>query len=187
MREHGGVIINLGSLLSTSVFPHQPYYLISKRAVRDFTSYLRDEIKSLDLPISLVLISPASINTPLADNVRSHLGELNYTPPVFETQLVAKNILSCAIHPKSELKIGSALFKPRVFEKWFNFNPKTFPIEKKNFAGNLFAITKKEGDVAGDYEGSILTESIDKSMKKKISLATFLAGSGYLLKRKFLS
>jgi NADP-dependent 3-hydroxy acid dehydrogenase YdfG len=187
MKEHGGVIINVGSLLSRRVFPHQPFYLISKRAIKDFTSYFNDEIKSLELPISVVLISPGSINTPLAENARSHLGDLSYTPPVFDAQVVARDILGCAIRPKSQMKIGSPLFNSGLFSKFVNLTPKTFPIEKRDFSGNLFAITKKEGSVAGDYAGPIKMETPDATIKKKASLAAFLAGSSYLLKRKFLS
>jgi len=187
MKEHGGVIINIGSVLTRRVFPHQPFYLISKRAIKDFTLYFMDEIKSLELPISVVLISPGSINTPLANNARSHLGDLSYTPPVFDAQVVARDILGCAIRPKSQMKIGSPLFNSGLFSKFVNLTPKTFPIEKRDFSGNLFAITKKEGSIAGDYSGPLKMETSNATIKKKASLATFLAGSGYLLKRKFLS
>ena len=50
MRGRGGIIVNVGSVLSDIAIPIQGFYSASKHAVRGFTNALRVEIEMDDLP-----------------------------------------------------------------------------------------------------------------------------------------
>jgi short-subunit dehydrogenase len=63
LRSHGGALINVGSGFSDRAAPLQGIYAASKHAVKGFTDSLRIELEEENLPISVTLIKPASIDT----------------------------------------------------------------------------------------------------------------------------
>jgi NADP-dependent 3-hydroxy acid dehydrogenase YdfG len=71
LRHRGGVLINVGSIGSDLAFPFQGLYAASKHAVKGFTDTLRMELIAERAPVSVTLVKPASINTPLPDRARN--------------------------------------------------------------------------------------------------------------------
>ncbi len=65
LRRSGGALINLGSILSDTGYPLQGHYTASKHAVKGFTDSLRLELEHDEAPVSVTLIQPAVIDTPL--------------------------------------------------------------------------------------------------------------------------
>lgn len=107
LRETGGAIINIGSVLSDLAFPLQAPYVASKHAVQGFTNALRQEVQDAALPISITLIKPGTIDTPLSEHAASHLSaEPRNPPPVYAPDIVANAILYAAEHPSRELVVG---------------------------------------------------------------------------------
>jgi NAD(P)-dependent dehydrogenase (short-subunit alcohol dehydrogenase family) len=109
LRENGGALINVGSVLSDRSVPLQGNYCAAKHAVKGFTDALRMELEADGLPISVTLIKPTSIDTPFFDKAKSLLGvEPQPVPPVYAPDIVAQAILDCARTPVRELNVGGA-------------------------------------------------------------------------------
>ena len=68
-----------------------------------------DGARSGRAPISVTLIKPASIDTPLFDKARTHLDvEPQPVPPVYAPEIVADAILYCAQHPVRDVIVGGS-------------------------------------------------------------------------------
>jgi short-subunit dehydrogenase len=107
LRERGGAIINVGSIVSDLSVPLQGHYSASKHAVKGFTDTLRMELEKDEAPISVSLVKPAAIATPFARHARNYMEtEPNLPPPVYDPRVVAKTILRCAQKPVREITVG---------------------------------------------------------------------------------
>lgn len=107
LRERGGALINIGSVLSERAVPLQGSYSAMKHAVRGFTDALRMELEMEDAPVSVTLIKPNGIDTPYPQHARNKMGAPARIPPVvYDPELVAKAICFAAAHPKRELTVG---------------------------------------------------------------------------------
>ncbi|EKV30027.1 short-chain dehydrogenase/reductase SDR [Caenispirillum salinarum AK4] len=106
-RQEGGVIVNVGSVLSDRAIPLQVPYAAAKHAVKGFTDGLRMELLREGAPISVTLIKPTSIDTPYKDHAAAHLTrEPTNPPPVYDADLVADAILHAATHRTRVLSVG---------------------------------------------------------------------------------
>jgi len=109
LKQRGGALINLGSVLSDQAIPIQGMYSASKHAVKGFTDALRMELEAESAPVSVTLVKPAAINTPYPQHAKNYLDEEpSLPPPVYQPEEVARAILFAAAHPKRDLYIGSA-------------------------------------------------------------------------------
>ena len=83
LRQSGGALINIGSVLSETGYPLQGHYAASKHAVKGFTDSLRLELEKEDAPVVVTLIQPAAIDTPYPEHARNYLAtEPQHVPPV---------------------------------------------------------------------------------------------------------
>jgi short-subunit dehydrogenase len=73
LRQFGGAIINVGSVLGEVAIPYQGAYCAAKFAVKGFTEAFRRETEADRLPISLTLMKPAAINSPFTDHARNRM------------------------------------------------------------------------------------------------------------------
>ena len=106
-RARGGTIINVGSVASDLAFTRQGMYVASKHAVKGFTDALRMELLEEGAPISITLLKPNSINSPLPQRARNYMDvEPMLPPPIYPPEEVAYAILKCAMHPRRELVVG---------------------------------------------------------------------------------
>jgi short-subunit dehydrogenase len=109
MRQHGGAIVNLGSILSSQAVPLQGMYAASKHAVKGFTDALRMEIAQDGVPISVTLVHPAAIDTMLTNHARNFMRHETELPaPLFAPEVVAEAILYAACHRQRDIHIGAA-------------------------------------------------------------------------------
>jgi short-subunit dehydrogenase len=107
LRSHGGALINIGSGFSDRAAPLQGIYSASKHAVKGFTDSLRIELEGENLPISVTLIKPASIDTMFVAHAKSYLDvEPKLPPPIYAPEIVADAILYAAEHPKRDIYVG---------------------------------------------------------------------------------
>lgn len=107
LRQRGGAIINIGSVLSDMAMPMQGMYGASKHAVKGFTDALRIELEEEDAPISVTLIKPSAINTPYPQHAKNYTDhKLTLPPPVYEPEEVVKAILYAATHEKRDIVVG---------------------------------------------------------------------------------
>lgn len=127
IRDAGGAIINIGSVVSDRAIPLQGVYAASKHAVKAFTDALRMEIEEAGYPVSVTLIKPGSIATPFPEHAKSYLGAPAKVPfPVYAPDVVAKAILHAAEYRVRDLVVGggaklmsaSATYTPRITDKF---------------------------------------------------------------------
>ena len=107
LKDRGGALINVGSVLSERSVPIQGAYSSMKHAVAGFTEALRMELEMDDAPISVTLIKPHRIDTPYPEHARNKMDEPARVPPtVYDPRLVAKAICFAAEHPRRDLTVG---------------------------------------------------------------------------------
>nr|WP_243700371.1 SDR family oxidoreductase [Halorussus pelagicus] len=105
LTEHGGAIINIGSVASDRAIPIQGSYSASKHAVKGFTDALRMELQRDGAPISVTLVKPASIDTPYSDHAKNYMDEeATLPPPLYTPETVARAILHAAEHPQRDVR-----------------------------------------------------------------------------------
>ena len=107
LREQGGALINLGSVLSNRAIPLQGPYCAMKAAVMQFTDALRMELEEEGAPISVTLIKPSGIDTPYPEHARDKLDKPARLPqPLYDADVAAKAICFAAEHPRRTLIFG---------------------------------------------------------------------------------
>jgi NAD(P)-dependent dehydrogenase (short-subunit alcohol dehydrogenase family) len=107
LRDHGGAIINVGSVLSNRAIPLQGPYCAMKAAVMQFTDTLRMELEQEGAPISVTLIKPAAIDTMYPEHARNKLDKPSRLPqPLYDAELVAKAICFAARKQRRTLIVG---------------------------------------------------------------------------------
>ncbi len=107
LRESGGALVNVGSIASDLAFPFQGLYATSKHAVKGFTDTLRMELIAEGAPVSVTLVKPASIDTPLPQRARNYMDrEPTLPPPIYPPEEVANAILHAAVHPQRDIFVG---------------------------------------------------------------------------------
>ncbi|QYE34413.1 SDR family NAD(P)-dependent oxidoreductase [Polymorphobacter sp. PAMC 29334] len=107
LKDHGGAIINVGSIESDRAVILQATYSAMKHAVKGFTDAFRTEVEADGLPVSVTLIRPAAIHTPFPEHARNFTGHPITLPPViYDPRLVARAIVFAAANPRRGLSIG---------------------------------------------------------------------------------
>lgn len=169
-KGKGGAIINVGSLTSDRAFPIQGIYSASKQAVKGFTDALRMELEHEDAPVSVTLIKPGSIGTPMPQHVKNyHAEEASFPPPVYAPEEVARTILRAAAHPIRETYVGGgarlvgllAGVMPGLLD-WVGSKllvPAQFGDRPQPPGDNLYS-GAAEAKVRGDHQGKLIRPSL---------------------------
>ncbi len=120
LRKQGGALITVGSLVSDIASPVMGAYSASKHAARAYIEVLRMELAEEGAPVSVTLVKPGGIDTPIAHHAANHEGgEAQIPPPVYDPQLVADAILACAVRPTREVTVGGAARAQALFAVHF--------------------------------------------------------------------
>lgn len=107
MRENGGALVTVGSIAGDIPSPIMGAYAASKHAIKGFIHSLRIEVIADRLPISVTLIKPSGIDTPIAQHAANHVaGEALIPIPVYDPSLVADAILDAAERPRRDVTVG---------------------------------------------------------------------------------
>ena len=112
-KAGGGALIVVGSLASDMPAPPMGVYSATKHAAKAFTAVLRMELQADGAPISVTLVKPSGIDTPIGQHASNHgepgggaAGEAQIPPPIYHPQLVADAILDACVHPRREVTVG---------------------------------------------------------------------------------
>jgi NAD(P)-dependent dehydrogenase (short-subunit alcohol dehydrogenase family) len=187
LRGRGGAIINIGSITSDRAFPVQGIYSASKHAVKGFTDALRMELEHEGAPISVTLIKPASIGTPMPQHVKNyHDREANFPPPVYAPEEVAKTVLQAAEYSTRDAFIGGGAraislvgeVAPRLLD-WISAKflvPAQFGSEEASRGNNLHA-GLSEAAVRGDHQGSMIRPSLYTKAARHPAITLTAAGA----------
>jgi NAD(P)-dependent dehydrogenase (short-subunit alcohol dehydrogenase family) len=163
----GGTIVNIGSIGSDFAFPLQGMYSASKHAIRGFTDALRMELEHDQTPITITLVKPASIDTPLPQRARNYMAtEPHLPPPVYQPLEVARAIISAATSSHRDMYVGGggqlisalATTAPRLFD--LTATPVIMALQKRREAprdprGALHAVSNEERRGRGSHPGFV--------------------------------
>ncbi len=167
LKTRGGTLVNVGSVGGDFAFPLQGMYSASKHAIRGFTDALRMELEQEGAPITVTLIKPASIDSPLPQRARNYMDhEPKLPPPVYRPHEVALAIAKAATSVNRDIYVGgaakaislTAALAPRLFDK--AATPVVMAFQKRNEAprrpqGTLHA-TGSDGGERGSHPGFVI-------------------------------
>ena len=171
LRDHGGAIINIGSIVSDRAIPLQGMYSASKHAVQGYTDALRMELEHDRLPISLTLVKPSAIDTPYLEHARNYMEAApNFPPPVYDPELVARAILRCAERPLREVTVGgggrmmsvAGRVAPRTMDRYMEatmFHQQRDPERPIGRTDSLYG-PSRDGLARGPYSGHVKKSSV---------------------------
>ncbi|WP_119155242.1 SDR family oxidoreductase [Caldimonas tepidiphila] len=109
LRGRGGAIVNVGSITGDRAWPLQGMYCASKHAIKGFTETLRVELEQECAGISITLIKPAAIGTPLLQHAANFTGRrLRLPPPIYAPEEAAHAICHAAQHPVRDVYVGGS-------------------------------------------------------------------------------
>ena len=187
LKQRGGALINVGSVASDRAIPIQGIYSASKHAVKGFTDALRMELEAEGAPVSVTLIKPAAIGTPMPQHVKNVSSqEAKFPPPVYAPEEVAETILRAAQQPTRDAFVGGAgrlisglgFAAPRLMD-WISskflvpgqFGPKAAtPTDNLHHGG-------AEGQVRGDHQGSTIRPSLYTRAARNPAVTLTAAGA----------
>lgn len=191
LRERGGALINVGSVLSDVAIPIQGTYCASKHAVKGYTDALRMELEEEGAPISVTLIKPSAIDTPYTSHAKNMMAvEPMNPPPVYAPETVAEAILHCAEFPERDVTVGGGgkvlaatnQYAPRLADKVIG--AMMFDVQKSdqpraaNRGDSLYA-PLADGEERGGYPGHVAESSIyTKAKLHPIIAGSVIAGFG---------
>jgi short-subunit dehydrogenase len=173
MRERGGVVINVASALADRAIPLQGNYSATKFAMKAFTDSLRMELEAEGVPVSLTLVKPGSMDTPLFQKARTYLGvEPQPIPPVYTPNVAADAILEAAQHPTRDVIAGgmgkvislAEKLSPRLTDKYMERT--TFDSQKTEIQAsadrptNLYEPLEHDGGERGHFQGRVRRWSV---------------------------
>lgn len=108
LKTGGGALINVGSEASDAGLPLQAAYAASKHAIKGYTDSLRAELEAEGAPVSLTLVKPASIDTPLPRHAANYMGvEPRLPGPLYAPDVVAEALLDAAAYPRRDVYVGA--------------------------------------------------------------------------------
>jgi short-subunit dehydrogenase len=201
-RQGYGTIINVGSVESKRSVPLQAPYVAAKHGLKGFTDTLRLELDHEQSGITVTLILPSSINTPLFNHARSKLGvKPQPIPPIYEPRAVAEAILFAAEHPRREVVVGGSgkllvvaerINSPLV-DRYMLQGGRLFRQQRTNEPDdgrdNLFAPLDGEGSATGQFgqrsqSNSLFTRHLElHPNRQRALLGTLLLGLLALVRR----
>ena len=170
LRQRGGALINIGSIVSDRAVPLQGVYSASKHAVQGYTDALRMELEHEGVPVAVTLVKPSAIDTPYLDHARNYMAEApNFPPPVYDPDVVATAILRCAERPTREVTVGGGgrmlavmgRVAPRTMDRYMEaamFRQQRDPTRKAERADSLFE-PARDGLAHGPYSGHVMKSS----------------------------
>jgi short-subunit dehydrogenase len=190
LRNKGGALINVGSVLSDRAIPIQGTYCASKHAVKGYTDALRVELEEAGVPISVTLIKPATIDTPYIQHARNLMPvEPMNPPPVYAPDIVADAILYCAEHPERDVYVGGSAkllasaghYAPRLTDKVMETmidRQQSDQPSPYNRIDSLHA-PSADGRERGKYPGHVAESSVyTKASLHPLIAGTVIAGLG---------
>lgn len=193
LRRQGGALINLGSVESDRGFPQQGMYTASKHAVKGFTDVLRMELEEEGAPVSVTLVKPGAIATPLQEKAANYMDrEIQLPPPLYAPEEVAEVILHAAVHPQRDVHVGGAAkalallhgHAPRVLDKISEtlFTPAQQRSEENSHRPSNLHSSQSEGEVYAEDPGyPVIRSGYNRARMHPLLTLGLLAGGGWAL------
>jgi NAD(P)-dependent dehydrogenase (short-subunit alcohol dehydrogenase family)/uncharacterized protein YndB with AHSA1/START domain len=107
LERSAGAIIVIGSIAGRMPVPTLSAYTAAKHAVTGFTEALRIELAEAGSPVTVSLVQPGPVDTPLWSNLESANGLLPPAPPdLYSPTEVAEAVAAVARRPRPETIVG---------------------------------------------------------------------------------
>lgn len=117
-----GAIVCVGSIAARMPLPGMAAYTTSKHGLVGFLDTIRIELEECGSSVTLSLVNPGAVDTPLWSNLESSTGLLPPEPPfpsVYSPESVAEAVLSVIRHPRDELTAGGLARAQVLFYSYF--------------------------------------------------------------------
>lgn len=191
LRNRGGALINIGSVLSDIAIPIQGTYCATKHAVKGYTDALRLELEAEGSPMWVTLIKPSAIDTPYVQHAKNLLPSEPMNPaPVYAPETVAEAILHCAEHPERDVYVGGAgmmlaeaghhipRLTDKVMKKMMVDQQQSDRPKPANRPDSLYA-PSVDGEERGRYPGHVAESSVyTKASVHPLITGSVIAGLG---------
>jgi NAD(P)-dependent dehydrogenase (short-subunit alcohol dehydrogenase family)/uncharacterized protein YndB with AHSA1/START domain len=109
LERSRGAVVAVGSIAARMPLPGMAAYTTSKHGLVGFLDTLRIELEEEGSSVTLSLVHPGAVDTPLWSNLESSTGLLPPEPPfpaVYSPESVAEAVLGVIRHPRDELTAG---------------------------------------------------------------------------------
>jgi NAD(P)-dependent dehydrogenase (short-subunit alcohol dehydrogenase family) len=117
LEESAGTITVVGSIMAKVPLAAFSSYAAAKHALRGFLGSLRVELMERGSPVTISMVNPGAVDTPLWDHVSSAYGTRPRNPPdLYAPEVFAHALVACAIRPRAEITVGG---EARVIELGF--------------------------------------------------------------------
>lgn len=107
-RSRGAVVV-LGSIAARMPLPGMAAYTAAKHGLVGFLETVRIELEESGSSVTLSLVNPGAVDTPLWSNLESSTGLLPPAPPtptLYSPESVAEAVAEVVRHPRDELTVG---------------------------------------------------------------------------------
>jgi short-subunit dehydrogenase len=164
LEKSSGALICVGSALSDRGAPLQSAYDAAKHAIKGWLDALRVELMHEGSKVRVTLVKPSSINTPLFNKAKTHLGVMPQPiPPIYEPELAAEGILRAAEGNERDVFIGGGgkglsvgerispkLMDLQMMRSGFKKQKTQWP-KSTDAPNNLFSHVEDDGGPKGDF------------------------------------
>jgi len=107
LEATAGTIVATGSIMAKVPLPTFGSYAGAKHALRGFLGSLRVELREAGSPVTVSMVHPGAVDTPLWGHVTSADGTQPRNPPdLYAPEAIAGALVACAIEPRAEITIG---------------------------------------------------------------------------------
>ena len=192
LKQRGGALINVGSVVGDRIANLQGIYSTSKFAVKGFTDAVRMELEADGAPVSVTLVKPAAIDTPFALNVKNYThNAFRLPPPVYAPDTVAAAILHVCEIPRRDITVGgggkflasSGIYAPRLTDKIMESSGFTGQMKKSEPAApidqNGLDRASEYLSERGNFDGHVMESSLYTTAALNPALTgALIAGAG---------
>jgi NAD(P)-dependent dehydrogenase (short-subunit alcohol dehydrogenase family)/uncharacterized protein YndB with AHSA1/START domain len=122
LERSRGAIVCVGSIAARMPLPGMAAYTTSKHGLVGFLDTVRVELEESGSSVTLSLVNPGAVDTPLWSNLESSTGLLPPEPPfpsVYSPVSVAEAVLAVIRHPRDEVTAGGLARVKVLFYSYF--------------------------------------------------------------------
>jgi NAD(P)-dependent dehydrogenase (short-subunit alcohol dehydrogenase family)/uncharacterized protein YndB with AHSA1/START domain len=109
LERSRGAVVTIGSIAAHMPLPGMAAYTASKHGLVGFLETVRVELEESGSSVTLSLVNPGAVDTPLWSNLESSTGLLPPSPPtptLYSPEAIAEAVVSVVRHPRNELTVG---------------------------------------------------------------------------------
>jgi NAD(P)-dependent dehydrogenase (short-subunit alcohol dehydrogenase family)/uncharacterized protein YndB with AHSA1/START domain len=109
LERSRGAVVTVGSIAAHMPLPGMAAYTASKHGLVGFMETVRVELEESGSSVTLSLVHPGAVDTPLWSNLESSTGLLPPSPPsptLYSPESIAEAVLAVIRRPRDELTVG---------------------------------------------------------------------------------